>query len=83
MRVKVLEAQQEKQKNNETINAARLEDCLAGAEERYWDIVKLNGHQPDPKSHPERWVAADSTWKMADDAKRGEIERCRITYGKN
>lgn len=65
------------------IDAEKPEDlrlaCLDEAEDKYWAIIKINGHLAE--GYTNRWLARDEIWAMADRAKQLALTECRERYG--
>lgn len=60
---------------------ARINSCLAEAEERYWSYVKLNGGRQRPNSTI--WTAPQTTWAQAAQNKQNDMSECRARYASN
>lgn len=80
---KILEEQKQKEadvKNEEELNKAMLDSCIADAENAYWNYVELNG--TGKRNDATGVTASTNIWNTAKENKKDEIDNCYNRYTK-
>lgn len=71
-------AAEESERERAASNRRLLRICTEGAEDAYWDLIKLNGRETPGK--PGNYTAPRWVWEHADKEKEAALDECYRTY---
>lgn len=79
LRVLTLEARAKEHADDDHVREDLMATCLGGAEDAYWDHVKLNGRR---RPGTDVWTAPAHIFDHAAKLKQSAIEECRVKHGR-